>query len=296
MGFNYKTFDLLDMCPSLQIYGAPGVGKTVAVATSFPNAAWLVPQAENLRAFASYCKYNWAEASQYSRTPVRPVGGASSADPNDPEAWEPRPPAQGGTRIIPIPRYDSAGREIRVFDTLTSAVHMLVSEAKETGIDAVVFDEMSEFGLWIDAQKAPGYGGIRDVKDSIRGFAQKLQAAGIAPIFVSHETAPTYEGGKLTMPGGPQYPFKNMREDLPKIFSLVLRMVLEQPKTGDDFMTDAKKTDRPHSVRLFQTESDELFLAKFRDFNPEIRPFEDRPLRKLMQMAGMKLGKSSVEM
>lgn len=212
LGLPVRQEGTLDDPPVIIVYGKLGVGKTTAVAQSFPDAYWICTHNTVLRGFETWMEEYPAQAASYGITklPDRVVLPLVKKD--------------GKTFLDPRPGIE--------------AIQRTISQLIEKGTfpySGVVFDEFSDLSLHISAitPRSEGWGGVDRVKEWHKNLVRWAREHGILLGLVCHETDPKTTERGIHYPGGPKLAIGTLREEIGALSDICVRLVAEEQQQSD---------------------------------------------------------------
>jgi hypothetical protein len=263
LGLNLDDRNVLELPPSIIIYGPLATGKSTELARAFNDALFVQSQPTVLRTFMSWIREKPdnpdAKPSEANPFPWTRDGLKRPAAVTIPEFMP-----DNKTRVDPRP----------YFDTIFERYNEKLREGT-CPYSGIVIDEMAEFMMRAkhvienDPKSKKGWAQMGLVKQWGYSIAQWPRATGQFAAMVMHETPPKYdmeEGsktyGKMIYPGGPDFPYGKMIQEVGQMVDICLRRVLLPP---EDLL--AGGAARVAYVCKQTTE----YVAKFRDIGIEFQ-------------------------
>ncbi len=267
----------LDYPPAICLFGPPGAGKTIEMASAFPNLLYVQTSKTVLQPVASFM--HWVQQPGVTDQKIADAGYRP----------ELRHTLKLPNRLV-IPKYrpgTSEAQDPRELLKIVTDRFITASIKGENPYDGIVFDEWSEMGhriqQAIDTDSDFGrdnFKRIKALKELHYQLAWLPRETNKMLGIVCHEMEPVYElddesptRGELKHRGGPKMPIKTLVHDVSAAFDVCLRIMVDKP------MLPKGKV-----VRTYQTEVQPDWVCKIRGVG--LKPREPLGLRALLTRCG----------
>jgi hypothetical protein len=278
LGLTLDDADIFALAVAMVFYSDLGVGKTTAVAQSFPKGLFVQSAPTILRPYASWWKLHSEKAAKEGKPFAFP------------------PIEQLARKTIPTPDVLRAnGTNTWAMLTAICEAFVATSKAGTNPYEALIFDEWTALAaqVYADIEADPRFSDKRKIWDRIAELKRFHtwvysipRMTGKHVVLVCHSSPPAYYDadddkisvalrGTLKYRGGPKMPIGTLIQPVCAAADVVVQMVVEaEPGSA------APK-------RKFLTAVAPLWERKFRDFRaPPEAVVEDAGLRKLLAQSG----------